>query len=292
MMQAGKRVKGESFTPSFGAQGSGAPVNARWTPAPAVWFSLLWHVLCIAIMVVRPEMWPWAVVALICNHIVLSAAVCWPRGSLLGPNIVCLPAPAVARGQVCLTFDDGPDPVVTPQVLDLMDRYEAKASFFCIGHKAALYPEIVKEIARRGHSVENHSQSHPNAFAFYGWSRLRREVETAQMVLAGITGSAPRYFRAPMGFRSPLLDPILGRRGLRYVSWTRRGYDAVNRDPVRVTALLAQGLGAGDVLLLHDGAGARTHDGRPVVLLVLPALLEALAARGLRSVSLPAAFDH
>jgi hypothetical protein len=81
---------------------------------------------------------------------------------------------------------------------------------------------------------------------------------------------------------------VLAKCGLRYVSWTRRGYDAVRHDPLGVAARLTRGLAAGDVLLLHDGAQVRTDAGEPVVLAVLPAVLDQLAARGLKSVSLPA----
>ena len=263
--------------------------SPRWRPAPFIRLSVLWHAAGAITLVALPSWWLWVLGALAGNHLVLGAAVLWPRGRWLGPNLIRLPASAAARAEVCLTFDDGPDPHVTPRVLDLLDRHHAKASFFCIGAKAAAFPETVREIVRRGHSVENHSYGHPRAFAFYGISRLRREVESAQAVIAGITGRAPRFFRAPAGFRSPLLDPVLARCGMRYVSWTRRGYDAVRRDPVRVLQRLAGGLAAGDVLMLHDGTRARTNAGEPVVLAVLPALLDHLAERGLKSVALPTA---
>ncbi len=243
-----------------------------------------------AVVLLAQPSWGWWVLgALLCNHLVLSAAVLWPRGRWLGPNLNRLPRSAAGRSEISLTFDDGPDAQVTPQVLDLLDRYAAKASFFCIGAKAAAFPDTVREIARRGHSVENHSYGHPLAFAFYGMSALRREVESAQTVIAGITGRAPQFFRAPAGFRSPLLDPVLARCGMRYVSWSRRGYDAVCRDPARVLQRLARGLAAGDVLVRDAGARARTDAGEPVVLAVLPALLDQLTARGLKAVSLPTA---
>lgn len=264
-------------------------VKRRWRPAPAIQLSILLHAAGAVTLAVQPALWPWLLGALVCNHLVLIAAVLWPRGRLLGPNLTRLPASAAGRDEVCLTFDDGPDPEVTPRVLELLDRHQAKASFFCIGEKAAAFPETVTEIARRGHSVENHSYRHPRAFAFYGMSRLRREVDAAQAVIFSITGRAPDFFRAPAGFRSPLLDPVLAKCGLRYVSWTRRGYDAVRHNPLGVLERLTRGLTAGDVLLLHDGAHARTDAGEPVVLAVLPALLDQLAARGLKSVSLPTA---
>jgi peptidoglycan/xylan/chitin deacetylase (PgdA/CDA1 family) len=97
---------------------------------------------------------------------------------------------------------------------------------------------------------------------------------------------APRFFRAPFGTRSPLLDPALARLGLSLVSWTRRGYDTVDGDAARVLRRLVSGLAAGDVLLLHDGVTVREHRAEPTVLAVLPWLLDELAARGLKAVSL------
>jgi peptidoglycan/xylan/chitin deacetylase (PgdA/CDA1 family) len=259
---------------------AGAP--RPWRPAPLVGAAMLLHGAAVPALILAPAGWPWVLGTLLGSHLLISLAVLWPRGQLLGPNLTRLPAAAAGRRAVSLNFDDGPDPGITPQVLDLLDRHGAQASFFCIGAKAQAHPQLVREIVRRGHSVENHSQHHRHGFSFFGWGRLRREVDAAQAALAGITGRAPLFFRAPAGFRSPLLDPLLARRGLTYASWTRRGYDAVARDPRRVLARLTRGLAAGDILLLHDGA--------PLVLEVLPRLLEQLAAAHLTSISLPAAF--
>jgi peptidoglycan/xylan/chitin deacetylase (PgdA/CDA1 family) len=230
---------------------------------------------------IRPAWWPWSLAAVAATFLLLTAAVFLPRAQLLGLNLVRLPASSAGRNQISLTFDDGPDPQITPRVLDLLDRHRAKASFFCVGEKAAAHPELAKEIVRRGHTVENHSLRHSGAFALYGIFRLRREVEAAQAVLGGVTGRAPRYFRAPAGLRSPLLDPVLARCGLRYVSWTRRGLDGLDRDPARVLRRLTAGLAAGDILLLHDGPSSAA-----TVLTVLPGLLAELAQRGLRAVTL------
>jgi peptidoglycan/xylan/chitin deacetylase (PgdA/CDA1 family) len=254
----------------------------RWRPAPAIHVSVFLHAAAVVWLAAHPPAWPWVLGLVAANHLALFCAALWPRGRLLGPNLVRLPASAARRREISLTFDDGPDPEVTPRVLELLDRYQAKASFFCIGENAAAQPELVKEISRRGHSVENHSYHHHRAFAFFGISRLRREVDAAQATVASITGRPPVFFRAPAGFRSPFLDLVLAPRGLRYVSWTRRGFDAVSADPRRILRRLTRGLAAGDVLLMHDSA--------PVVLAVLPALLEQLSSRGLKAVSLVSAF--
>jgi peptidoglycan-N-acetylglucosamine deacetylase len=266
--------------PDTGAS-AGHESGRRWQPAPLILFSFFLHAAAAATIVVRPDWWQWVSGVVAGNYLLLGVAVMFPRTRWLGPNLVRLPEPAVRRGEVCITFDDGPDPEVTPLVLEILGRYRAKASFFCVGRQAEAQPDLVREIGRRGHSVESHSNSHSNAFALFGWLRLKREVDSAQAVIARITGRAPRFFRAPAGFRSPMLHPILASRGLDYVSWTRRGYDTVSRDPAAVLRRLTRDLAAGDVLLLHDT--------RPIVLDVLPALLERLAAAGLRSVSLPSA---
>jgi peptidoglycan/xylan/chitin deacetylase (PgdA/CDA1 family) len=255
--------------------------SRRWRLTPAIWVSVLLHAAAVLLLAADLQAWPWALGVLVANHLVLGCAALSPRGRLLGPNLTRLPASAAGRCEICLTFDDGPEPDVTPRVLELLDRFQAKASFFCIGEKADAHPELVREIAHRGHSVENHSYHHLRVFAFFGISRLRREVESAQQTLTSIAGRPPAFFRAPAGFRSPFLDLVLSAAALRYVSWTRRGFDTVSRDPQRILQRLTRGLAAGDVLLLHDSA--------PVVLAVLPVLLGELAARGLRAVSLTTA---
>ncbi len=265
------------------------PPPRRWRPAPVFWVSAGVHAAAAAAALVRPEWWPWAAGAVVGNHALLAGAGLWPRSSLLGPNLVRLPQAAARRREICITFDDGPDPEVTPRVLDLLDRHGAKASFFCIGERALAHPGIVEDVVRRGHGVENHSQRHSTAFGWYGPGRLQREIEAAQRALSGITGRAPRFFRAPFGMRNPLLEPVLARCGLRLVSWTRRGYDTVRRDPAPVLARLSDRQAAGEVLLLHDGTYARCADGTPVVLAVLPPLLKRVEEAGLRPVSLSAA---
>ena len=270
---------------------AGSVQVARWHPAPAIRVSVALHAVAVMTLALLPELWLWVVAVLTANQLVLIGAVFFPRSALLGPNLTRLPAAGANHGEVVLTFDDGPDPDVTPQVLDLLDRFRMKASFFCIGEKAAAFPEIVNDIARRGHRVENHSYRHSYAFAFYGISRLGRELDAAQSIIRETAGRPPRFFRAPAGFRSPLLDPVLAKRGLQYVSWTRRGYDTVYTDPRVTLDKLTKGLAAGDILLLHDGGSARTPAGQAMVLAVLPPLLDKLESRGLKSVALPESFS-
>ncbi|AEG91324.1 polysaccharide deacetylase family protein [Ramlibacter tataouinensis] len=265
-----------------------APVAPRWRPSPLVAGSLLLHGLALLLAAWRPQWWPQLLAVLVADHVLLTACGLWPRSHWLGPNLVRLPAAAAARGEVAITIDDGPDPEVTPAVLDILDAHGARATFFCIGTQARRHPQLCQEIVRRGHAIGNHSQHHRHHFSFLGPRGLRRELQAAQDTLAGITGRRPRFFRAPAGLRNPLLDPVLPGLGLRLASWTRRGFDTRTHDAGLLLRRLTHELAAGDILLLHDGHAARGADGRPAILAVLPRLLERLAAAGLKPVTL----DH
>jgi peptidoglycan/xylan/chitin deacetylase (PgdA/CDA1 family) len=233
-----------------------------------------------------PAAWPWALGALAANHAVLTVAGLLPRSTLLGPNLTRLPAAAAARNEIALTIDDGPDPDVTPRVLDLLDAAGARASFFCIGWRARENPALCREIVARGHRVENHGDSHSNAFSAFGPGRIKADIAAAQATLSDITGQAPRFFRATAGLRNPFLDPVLAALDLRLAAWSRRAYDTREGRPDVVLGRLTRGLGAGDILLMHDGHAALTPEGQPVILAVLPHLLHKLAEHQLKPVTL------
>ena len=119
-----------------------------------------------------------------------------------------------------------------------------------------------------------------------GLKGITKELQAAQETLTGLTGQRPRFFRAPAGFRNPFLDPVLTRLGLQLVSWSVRGFDTRVSNAAKVTNTLVAGLRPGAILLLHDGNAARTRAGTPVILEVLPALLDAAVADNLRFVTL------
>ena len=253
--------------------------------SPFLKASVALHAAAIPALAIAPRQWPWVVGTLVADHHALIAGGLWPRSSLLGPNLRRSKAAAAAKA-VVLTFDDGPDPAVTPQVLELLDARGAKATFFCIGEHAASHRDLAAEIARRGHRLENHSYTHRNGFFFHAPGTLDREIGRCQEELTRASGRLPSFFRAPAGIRSPLLQGALERAGLRLASWTRRGFDAASNDDVRVATRLTRNLAAGDVILLHDGARGRSHSSHPVVLRALPRVLDAIDAAGLAAMPL------
>ncbi len=260
-----------------------------WRPPPLLAASAAVHLGAAAALLARPHTWPWALGALLADHVVLAAAGLWPRSQLLGANWTRLPQRCGLTTGVAITIDDGPDPDITPQVLGLLEHHETCATFFCVGERVLRYPDLAQEIVRRGHVIENHSQRHRHNFSLLGPRAMNAEVSQAQESIFQVTGSRPQFFRAPAGLRNPFLDPVLVRLQLRLASWTRRGFDTVSADADAVLRRLTHPLQAGDILLLHDGNAARTRRGQAVILEVLPRLLDALATRGLKSVTLRSA---
>ena len=270
------------------------PVRRAWRPAPLITGSLALHLGAAGATLARPHWWPWALSAVVADHLLLAGAGLWPRSKLLGPNWTRLPPAAGAGGAaaIAITVDDGPDPDITPRVLALLDQHRVRATFFCVGERVARHPALAREIVERGHAIENHSQRHLHRFALLGPRALTEEIARAQQTILAATGELARFFRAPAGLRNPFLEPVLARANLRLVSWTRRGFDTVSTSTPRVLGRLTRDLADGDILLLHDGHAARTPKGGAVILEVLPPLLAAITAAGLTPVTLRAAADR
>ena len=215
------------------------------------------------------------------SHGALAYATLRPNNPVFGPVITRF-EPAPARSQVWLTVDDGPDPHDTPRLLDLLDAHGgARATFFLRGDRARAHPELVTAIIRRGHGIGNHTLNHPQAaFWCLGPRRLEREIGGCSEVLRGLTGSAPRLFRAPVGHVNPFVHRIAARHGLRLVGWSARGFDGVDRhavNPGAVVTRILDGLRPGAIILLHEGR--RGPDGAAVNVRSAELLLVALAKR-------------
>jgi len=178
-------------------------------------------------------------------------------------------------GCVALTFDDGPDPVDTPKLLDLLREKNVKATFFVVGKRADQYPEIVRRAWTEGHLIANHTWSHYSLFCFLMPGRLRAEIDRCTESIRRTCGSRPRFFRSPVGLRHPLLAPYLEEAGLEYVSWTIRTRDTLTAN----SSILARRIlkaASGDIILLHD----HLPGGADAMLEVLPRVIDELRERG------------
>jgi peptidoglycan/xylan/chitin deacetylase (PgdA/CDA1 family) len=216
----------------------------------------------------------------------LMSAGLWPRSTCLGANLVRLPNAAAQRGEVAITIDDGPDPLITPKVLAILAQHCARATFFCIGNRAAAYPQLCRSILAAGHRIENHGARHPTLVSLSGSTGWCREILDGQNLLQSITGQTPYFYRPVAGLRNVFLDPVLHNLGLQLASWTRRGFDTREQDAEKVLRRLTRQLAAGDILLLHDGNAARTPAGEALIVAVLPQLLDSIRVQGLTPVTL------
>jgi peptidoglycan/xylan/chitin deacetylase (PgdA/CDA1 family)/SAM-dependent methyltransferase len=196
--------------------------------------------------------------------------------------------PIVGRGMpgekgVALTFDDGPDPEVTPLLLDLLDRHSVPATFFVTGERAARHPSIVRDILSRGHAVGNHSYHHFPFLMLKGIRTLRREIESTQSCLAGF-GIVPLAFRPPAGITNPPLRRVLLEQGMYCVNYSCRAVDIGNRRIGRIAETVLKKVSPGDIIALHDVAPR--HAGPERLMAEFDALLRGLKERGLEVIGL------
>ncbi len=191
------------------------------------------------------------------------------------PPVVARPG----RGRVALTFDDGPDPRWTPQVLDILARYHVHATFFVIGSKAARYPDLIERMIREGHSVQNHTHSHAWLTEYSDYT-VRQEIATGRDEIADAAfGIASRCLRPPYGAISTRVRNIAAEEGQTVVLWDVDPQDWRFHDSGYVASHVVRYTGGDDIVLLHDGAGPTAGN-------ALAAIITGLRADGLKFVSI------
>jgi len=204
-----------------------------------------------------------------------------PASPLFGPVLRRLPDDRT----IALTFDDGPNPALTPRLLDLLDRHQARATFFLIGQFARACPAIVREIAARGHAIGNHTETHPR-LVFLSTRRVVGELVECQQSIGVITGSAPSLMRPPFGARGPQLRAAVRASGLkRVVTWTLMAHDWSPRGKRQLIARLGRVHGR-DVIVFHDGSHTMLNADRMDTLRALEHWLPRWTDSGLRTVLL------
>jgi peptidoglycan/xylan/chitin deacetylase (PgdA/CDA1 family) len=152
---------------------------------------------------------------------------------------------------VVLSFDDGPNPEVTPALLDLLKKYDIKALFFLIGKNAEAHPELVKRIVDEGHVIGNHTFSHSYYFDFWFPKKMSKDIDRCTQLLRTLTGKRTFWFRPPYGVTNPMMKKALGKSWLAPIGWSVRSLDTVIRDRTKLMKRISKAV-PGDIILLHD----------------------------------------
>lgn len=244
----------------------------------------------LAILSVATEPPPtWIAVSAFVGYIALvTLGVTFSRFSMFADVITA--GPSGARG-VALTFDDGPDPRSTPDVLDMLDQAGIKATFFVIGKKVEQHPQLTEEICRRGHAIGLHSYEHERLMSLRSPWHVKRDLERALQVVVDATGLRPRMFRAPIGHISPAMARAARELELLVVGWSVRGVDGWSgAKPETVADRVIDKLDDGAIVLLHDAS--ERGDFVPASLKALPRVIEAADRRQLSFVRIDRWLDE
>lgn len=164
--------------------------------------------------------------------------------------------PIITRGKyteksVSLTFDDGPDPISTPALLNLLAKKNIKATFFVTGKNACRHPDLIQEIIRQGHTIGNHSYHHDPLIMLKSSKKLFQEIQRTQEILK-TTGIQTLAFRPPAGITNPKLGNILSKLGMYCVNYSCRAFDIGNRRIQNLSGKILHKIQSNDIVLLHD----------------------------------------
>ena len=208
----------------------------------------------------------------------LTDGVARPTSSLFYPTVSHGPR---THDRVALSFDDGPDPEVTPAVLDALAEHGARATFFAIGRLLEAHPRLARRIAAEGHELGNHSWRHSRWQNFFGAAAQAREIAHGARAIAAVTGRSARpLYRPPIGLKSPPFARAAYQSRLTLIGWSLRSRDTQTADPERIAARVLRRIRGGDIVLLHDG-----HDQpgrhRPACAQAVPLILQGLREKGL-----------
>jgi peptidoglycan-N-acetylglucosamine deacetylase len=206
----------------------------------------------------------------------------YPNSPIFGRVISAVPS---SNGQLALTFDDGPNPVATPAILDALAERDVKASFFVLGRHAERWPELVRRMADEGHAVCNHGYFH-RKLHLRSPSYVRRDLELGTRAIVDACGTKPRFFRAPHGFRSPWVTSIARSLGQRTVGWTRGVWDSARPGVDAIVSRTIRAAHGGAILLLHDGDGYDPLGDRTQTAQAVPIVVDGILDAGLRFVTL------
>jgi peptidoglycan/xylan/chitin deacetylase (PgdA/CDA1 family) len=179
---------------------------------------------------------------------------------------------------VSLTFDDGPDPVKTPLILEGLKKYKVKATFFCLGKNLQGNEQLLKLMHDEGHLIGNHSFRHSKWFDLLPAAKMRAEMLKTDRLVRQITGKSPLFFRPPFGVVNPMVHNAVKNMHWQVVCWNIRSMDTLNGPPLKIKQKIIRQLKPGSVILLHDHTAFTEHH--------LTDLLSAIRDEGYRIVPL------
>jgi peptidoglycan-N-acetylglucosamine deacetylase len=230
--------------------------------------------------------WPaiWLSVPAVLMVLLVTIGIARPGSSIFYPTITHGPRDS---NRIALSFDDGPDPEITPLVLDLLADANARATFFVIGKWLVAHPELAKRIVADGHVLGNHSWNHSRLQNFYFTKRHIQEIEECERIIKKITGnSSPVLYRPPIGLKSGELASAAYHCNLTLVAWSLHSHDTLLKDPQKIARRVLKNIRGGDIVLLHDGYDLRNKH-RPYTVHAVQLILEGLRAKSLECVSIP-----
>lgn len=169
--------------------------------------------------------------------------------------------PNASKKNIILTFDDGPHPVYTPLILEVLKAMHAKAVFFCIGKNIVQFPELAKQIAAEGHIVANHSYNHSNFIGMYAAKKVAEEIAATEQIIQQTIGRTYKLYRPPFGVTNPNIAKAVQRLSMHSIGWNKRSFDTVSKSTEKVLNRIKPNLKNGDIILLHD-----TNAHTPVIL--------------------------
>ncbi|MGB9892847.1 MAG: polysaccharide deacetylase family protein [Candidatus Saccharicenans sp.] len=185
---------------------------------------------------------------------------------------------------LALTFDDGPTEPYTSAILDILKKYQIKATFFVLGKKIELYPEILNKVAAEGHEIGNHGYCH-ELMPLKSPSVIRDEIRRTENLIMNLTGKKPRLFRAPHGFKGPWVLKIVREAGYQPVSWSCGVWDTDRPGEGKIIQRSLKGFKNGAILLFHDGRGLEEKPDCTQLIKALPVIIEKALSRGYRLIT-------
>jgi peptidoglycan/xylan/chitin deacetylase (PgdA/CDA1 family) len=189
----------------------------------------------------------------------------------------------IQENQVAITFDDGPNNEFTPQVLNLLKRYNANATFFCIGKHIKENPELLKKIIAEGHVVGNHTYTHDEKFGFFKTKNVIAELLETNTIIKKLTGLETKLFRPPFGVTNPRIKKAIFGTDLQSIGWSVRSLDTTSKSSRSIIKSIQKKVKKGDVILLHDTSSKSIE--------VLEQLLVILKEKQMESVTVSTLFN-